>query len=429
MKKILILSAMLLLCWQIDAQRIVVNGKVPEKGLNSPNNYFGYRPEYKDTLYIDFGEGQKMEIVYRWFDLFREDEQKYQKYFWIPFKAKFDLLTEKIKELPLHENVKYTISIKEKTDNRHFVMQNAFHYNDHETMTRIARETHASDGSKMKQYFENQTVPPDDSSLKANMEKFFLGKYPKESIISVQERKHNLEHREYKLVGNRLAGQAQWQHIIEIKDRDWQVNFFVNDVYDLSAFESVDLSKFFRTEKENYIRKKYYMSHTVLNYKVIDGKVRYQYTPRERKRSRSRYINIRWSPVVGTSIVNSQWSADLGAQIGICFNDKQQWANRLSLRYQLKGIGEEDVNGRSMRYNGFVDALWDINLADDYKREKWVGAGLGYLVHKEGNLYGDNTARVFLKYRSSQLWGLQPEFNYSFKENKGFIGLGFLFTL
>jgi hypothetical protein len=425
------MSVLLVACWQMDAQRINVNGKVPEKGLNSPGNYFGFRPEYKDTMYIDFGDGQKIEIIYRWFDLFRDNEEQYQKYFWKPFQSKYELLSDKLDELPLKENVKYVISIKERTESSLFKFQNAFHYNDTKTMTDIviAREKYASDGSKMTQYFNNQTVPSDDSILNTKMDNLFSGKYPKESIISVKERKHDLEHREYKLEGNHLVGQAQWQHIIEIQDRDWKVRFYVNDVNDLSAFDAVDLSRFFRSEKDNFLRKKYYMSHTVLNYKVIDCEIKYQHAYHERKRSRTRYINIRWTPVIGTSIVKSQWSADVGAQIGVTFNDKQQWANRLALRYQLKGIGEDDVDGRTMKYNGFVDAMWDVNFADDYKREQWIGAGIGYLIHQEGKVYGDNTARIFLKYRSSQLWGVQPEFNYSFDDNKGFIGLGLFFSL
>jgi len=27
------------------------------------------------------------------------------------------------------------------------------------------------------------------------------------------------------------------------------------------------------------------------------------------------------------------------------------------------------------------------------------------------------------------MWGIQPEFNYSFKENNGFVGLGVYFSL
>lgn len=120
----------------------------------------------------------------------------------------------------------------------------------------------------------------------------------------------------------------------------------------------------------------------------------------------------------------------MGALLGMNFNHKQNSAVRIAARYQLKAFGQTDrTNNRSVRYNGFLDALMDVNIAKDYIREEWVGAGFGYLIHQEGHIYGKNTARVFLKYRSSKMWGIQPEFNYSFKDNNGFVGLGVYFSL
>lgn len=429
MKKIIIIT-ILLVCWVVDmdAQRIVVNGKVPKKGLNAPKNYFGYRPEYNDTLYIDFGQGQKMEIIYRWFDLFRDSDEKFQKYFWLPYQTKYSLLKEKIEELPLEEHTKYVISIVEKTDASNYKLENAFHYNDKEAIAQIRKEKYGDINKKYVQYFQGADSLRTDSALSQMMDDFFMGNYPKESVISMTERKQDLEHREYRLQGDKLVGQAQWQHIVEINNRQWKVRLYVNDPYDLSAFESVDLRQFFRSEKHNFLRKKYYMSHTVLHYKLDNSEIKYQYQPGERKQSRSRYMNIRWSPIVGTSLTNGQWSADLGAQVGLTFNDKQQYANRVGIRCVLKGITQEFDWGSRFKHYGFVDAIWDVNLADDYQREQWVGAGFGYLVYNGGNAYGDNTARLFLKYRSSQLWGIQPEFNYSIDDNNGFIGLGFFFS-
>ena len=91
----------------------------------------------------------------------------------------------------------------------------------------------------------------------------------------------------------------------------------------------------------------------------------------------------------------------MGALLGMNFNHKQKSAVRIATRYQLKAFGKEDVNkNRSVRNNGFLDALMDVNIAKDYMREEWLGAGFGYLIHQAGHIYGDNTVRVFLKYRS-----------------------------
>ena len=87
----------------------------------------------------------------------------------------------------------------------------------------------------------------------------------------------------------------------------------------------------------------------------------------------------------------------MGALLGMNFNHKQNSAIRLATRYQLKAFGQDNLNkNRSVRYNSFLDVLMDVNIAKDYKREEWVGAGFGYLIHQEGQVYGDNTARVFI---------------------------------
>jgi len=435
MKKILSFALLLILNWQIDAQTVKSKPDKPlkvkgfertvGKGLNSPFNYFGYRPLYNDTMYINLDQGQKIEIVYDWFDLFRSNEDAYNDFFWLPFNAKYNLLKDKVRELALDNKFKYHITLKDVKANRALPVNNAQYYNNDS----LYRSEMNKSFSRQRELFDGMKQEERDSLNRVMMDKFYSEQYPVNSIISVIERKADSEHREYKLKGKEIVGQAQWQHILEVNSKDWNFRFYINDLDDLSALDSLDLNAFFRSERENFIRNRYYKYHTCLNFTLIDGKLKYQHNRGEKKRKRTRCINISWTPVVGTSIVKSEWSADIGAQVGVVVNDKQQWANRLSLRYQLKGIGEETIDGREMKYNGFVDAMWDVNMADNYKREQWLGAGLGYLVHKDGNIYDDNTARIFLKYRSSQLWGIQPEFNYSFNDNKGFIGLGFFFSL
>lgn len=52
------------------------------------------------------------------------------------------------------------------------------------------------------------------------------------------------------------------------------------------------------------------------------------------------------------------------------FNHKQNSAIRIATRYQLKAFGQENSNKHnSIRYNGFLDAIMDVNIAKDYKRE------------------------------------------------------------
>ena len=416
-------NTLLLLCLLLGVTRQI---SAQGKWLNSPENYMGTRPLYNDTLSIDFENGERMEIIYRWFDLFRENEADYQKYFRKPFESKYLLLQEKIKALPLNDAVKYHISLTSRRE-QHFKLQNALHNNDIDTLKAIY--LHRPSADSLLKGLNNDDKKAYKDSMRQRMEDYFSGRYPLRSTLTVTERTEQAVRHEYKLEGNQLTGRAQWQHILEVDNRWWKVRFYVNAIHDLSAFNSVDLNQFIRSEKEIFLRKRYYLYHSNLNYKVIDGEIKYQYAPFERRIKRTAHVALRIYPTVGTSVVKGKWSTDMGFIAGMTFNDKQQGALRVGLRYQLKGLGEETTGDAVMSYNGFVDGIMDFNFGEDYKRAQWLGAGLGYLVHQSGGVYGKNTGRIFLKYRSSQLWGIQPEYNYSFNDNKGFIGLGVFFSL
>jgi hypothetical protein len=377
-----------------------------DKGLKSPSNYCGYRPLYKDTLYINFGSGNKMEVIYRWFDLFHDDEDAYNKYFWEPFNAKLSLLQKQVKELSMDDDNKYVITLKTEKMHENAIM-NAMHYRNMDEIRQIMEER--------------------KDSFDTAIERFFGGEVKKRSILTVKKRKVPEDTNEYLLHGTELIGMAQWQHIVEIKDVSWKVRFYLSDLSDLDVFSEVDLSAFFRSEKANFLRRRLYRFHTCLNYRLVDGEIKYEHQYGEIKRKRTKHMALRWSPTLGTSLVKGKWSTDLGALIGFSFNDKQEAALRLALRYQLKGIGSD--SGHRLYYNGFVDSMMDVNIGKDYEREQWVGVGLGYLAHQEGDIFGKNTARVFMKYRSKNMWGIQPEFNYSFDDNKGFVGIGFFLSL
>lgn len=415
MKKIITISMLLIACWKMNAQYDMV----PPKGLKAPKNYYGYQ-QYYDTLSIDIDRGEKIKIVYQWYDLFREDEKRFDEYFWQPFESSYTILQEKLEELPLDKKLKYHIQLttKRSYDDGFFIM------NDSVTMQRrtilVERLWKSTNKEDKKAYRDSISLI--DKVLHQKM-------FPLESTLTVTERETRNAQREYKLEGNELIGQAQWQHLLEVSNGFWKVYFYVNDINNLYSINSVDIKEFIRAERQNYIKRGYYRYYTNLRYKLVDGEIKQVRYFRERIRRRERHISLTVNPVLGTSIVKGKWSADLGAMFGVVFNEERNGALRLALRYQLKGLGEETSDETKMKYNGFVDGLFDFNLAKSYKREQWVGLGVGYLLHKEGSIYGDNTARIFLKYRSSQLWGVQPEFNYSFDDNEGFIGLGFFFSL
>lgn len=404
MKKILISSCLvLILAWQANAQA---------RGFNSPNNYFGIRPEYKDTLIIDLNKGQKIEFIYNWYDLFRDDDEKFEKYFWKPFETNLNLLSEKIHELEFDNKNKYHITLKT--------------WRDRTNITKRMQEFYSQ---YKKEDIEEKSKQERDSIHKYRFSKMWEFVYPRKYNLHINIRKDINKTREFQIENNKLVSQTQWQHIIEINYNSWKVRFYVNNLEDLKTVSSYNLKQLIRNEKDNFMKKQYYRFHTKLNYVLKDDKLVQQSSFGDRKKIRTRHMSLNFYPQIGTSLVKGKFSADMGALLGMNFNHKQNGAIRISMRYQLKAFGKGDDNTNSVRYNGFLDGIMDINIGENYKREQWVGAGIGYLIHQEGNIYGENTARIFLKYRSSQMWGIQPEFNYSFKENNGFIGLGVYFSL
>ncbi|MBS2098651.1 hypothetical protein [Carboxylicivirga linearis] len=433
---------------------VVISGSVFSQSSRKIRNYKGYRGNnIKDTLRIDYGQGQSMEITYQWFQLFTEREEFFNRVFWDPTISLFHLMEEKVEKVPLKEGVKYHITLRT-VKNRKYDLENHIHGalsgNEHSVshLTTIRDSVVTSSVMKHKRktdqnhrlikekykindYKPDPTLSPEEQkdSMRKYVNQLIESRYTQETILSVEERKDDEQQRQYKIENGELVGQLQWQHIIELKSGYATVKLYVNDLSDLSAFNLDQLHGFLRNETANYMQNEYYKYFTYLNYKVKDGDIVYNYSPFERRRKRNKTYTFELTPVVGTSLQKSHWTADAGLQYGLTINKGLQASNRISVRYMLKSYGDPLLAGAPVKVSGFADALWDVNLAADYITPTWVGAGLGYMVHNNGNLYGDQTFRVFLKYRSSQHWGIQPEFNYSIDDKKGFVGIGLFFSL
>jgi len=405
MKRLLNICLFLCIAWQVNAQG---------RGFNSPDNYMGYRPQYKDTLSINLSKGKKVEFIYQWYYLFRKDEQKFQKYFATPFDSNFKLLKEKMTELTLEDDTKYKISLKSRFDRYSFINVMS-HFN---TTNSIKN-------------FKSKTKEERKRLIQIRMDSINNLLAKRKHVLSVRERIKPTKHREYQLENTELVSQTQWQHILELDYQHWKVRFYINELSDIETFNIQNIIQLIRSEQSKFMKKRLYQYHTNLNYKLVDGELQQQKKGYWSKRKRrTRHMSLNFYPQVGTSLIKGNFSADMGALLGMNFNHKQNSAVRIAARYQLKAFGQDNLNkSQSVRYNGFLDAIMDVNIAKDYMREEWVGTGFGYLIHQEGQIYGENTARIFIKYRSSKMWGIQPEFNYSFKENNGFVGLGVYFSL
>lgn len=384
------------------------------KGFNSPNNYMGYRPEYKDTLIIDLDDGNKIEFIYTWHNLFRENDEITDKYFWKPFNTNLTLLSEKLNELKFENNNRYHITLKS--------------WRDRTNITNRMKEfqlKYKLEGFKEKSKKERDSI----AQMRLSQMWDFIA--PRKHSLLVNVRKDITKTKEFQIENNKLISQTKWQHILEIEDVTCTVRLYTNKLDDLKKINSYNLKTLIRNEKDNFLKKQYYKFHTKLHYRIDDDKLVQQNPLSARRKVRTRHMSLNVYPMAGTSILKGELSADMGVLLGLNFNHKQNGAMRLGLRYQLKVFGShKQTENLEMNTCSFVDGIVDFNLADDYKKENWIGAGVGYMIQRSGwSVYDDRTARIFIKYRSSKLWGVQPEFNYSFNKQEGFIGLGIFFSL
>ena len=386
MKNILILFISLLISNTILAQ-LNIFGKWNYDNWNSQ----------KDTLVIDFGNGLKSELAFKWQYAYAEKELLFKRMFWDDFSTQLTFIKEEIPKLVQDENHKYHVKLK----------VNQLHI-----MTKFFQERMQKDS----------VLSPLDSLRYSHFAEHH-------STLTVDKRQAVDQMDEFIVVENKLIGKAKWQHIIEIDHVFWKLKIHLNDINDLDMVLSPDYYSFFREGRKKYIEDKRYKSINKMNYNYSNGQLLYKHQWRDRLKQRNKRMTLQFQPMAGTSILKSKFSADMGLMLAACWHKNNPNYPKIGIRYQIKGIGEETLNGSQINYNGFVDAVFDMGIGKTDKRQDWIGAGVGYLVHQAGKTYGDNTARIFLKYQSSKYWGIQPEYNYSFADNKGFIGLGFFFSL
>lgn len=336
--------------------------------LGKPDNY-RYYPQSQDTVVIDFRNGERMKVTSCWFQLFSDSDKSL-----LDFDQMFSELELAVETLKLDQE-KYHL---------------LFRY-------RLPLITSSKEST---------------GRITGNV-----------SVLEVRRRIESEETKSYKLENGKISAKLKWQNLIEFDfpEMHWNVKFWVNDLNDMSSIRQ-NYRELFKAQSQTFNEQKFYKENRKYFYELSDGKMQYHYSQFIGKRAP--FFALHLYPMVGTSITKGKLSTDMGLMLGASFNDHQSGNVRLGIRYQLKGFGSETPGKIAMQYNGFTDAVMDLNVGRNSWKQNWVGAGLGYLVHRSGDVYGKNTARLFLNYRSSKLLGIQPEFNYSFDDHKGFIALG-----
>jgi hypothetical protein len=349
------------------------------------NNYWHWSPDKKsDELLLSLDNNEKLAMTYNWFHFEERNRDRLVK----DIEHTIEALKNALNDMEFNSELKYHVII----DLKKKYIPDSLRYRTN------TKSTIKIKGKPLKpEVYHNLTIKVRDAQKRE--ERFLLKE-------------------------NKMSEKVRWQHIIELQLRSNNLKFYVNEINDLKCLD-INYDAFFRqiNIKTNELKPYSYFSKsdwTLANKQFQSSGFRW-------KESRPPYFVIGISPSVGTSLVKGKLSTDVGIMVGALFNHKQNGSARLGLRYQLKNFGK--YNGQKSSYAGFIDGILDLNIGQNYKTQKWIGLGIGYLLHENGNIYDSNTGRIFFKFRSSKLWGIQPAYNYSFDTKKGFLSMGLFFSL
>jgi len=400
MKKIIILF--------LIAFILIPEVKSQGKWFNAPKNYQWGLSNKRDTLFIDYGEGKMIELSYSWYNIFGSMKDEYSNtFFWNPLNHDLEILKEKLHEIPFKDERKYHITL-------HSKRPNLYSKEFFETIKLNNQESKDAGISKEKR----------DSLNYITYKNYYKGKISKKYKLSVNERKTSQENREFLIKKNKLYNKVQWQHIIEVKELLWSIRFYVTDLDEINEFDFNKIKNFLASEKERFLKRRYYQYFSKLHYKKENGEFKYDRKLGEKGNERPRFLKVGLDAGVGTSIVKGKLSANANTYLYLQFNEKMNYSSKVGLRTQLKSFGQDN----KIKNNVFIDALMDIKTSNSMGKNQWIGAGFGYLVKREGDIYGKDTARAFFKYGFTNGIAIQPEFNYSFHDNKLLLGIGFSFN-
>ena len=97
----------------------------------------------------------------------------------------------------------------------------------------------------------------------------------------------------------------------------------------------------------------------------------------------------------GAGLIKNKWVADLSAEIFLSFNRKGILKYNPYISTNL--LFDFD-SGNKMNINGFLNVGHRWNMEKGTGSPDWFGVEVGYLVHKEGDMFGENTFKLGLNW-------------------------------
>ncbi len=125
----------------------------------------------------------------------------------------------------------------------------------------------------------------------------------------------------------------------------------------------------------------------------------------------------------GASLIKSNWVADLSFGISLGFNHKGMYRGPYVSSNLIFDFDEED----KMNINTFLNLgyQWDINKKSE--KLEYLGVELGYLISKQGDLFGKNTFKLGVNWSPAKFITVSPQLYISdnFKTAYPAIRIGF----
>jgi len=109
---------------------------------------------------------------------------------------------------------------------------------------------------------------------------------------------------------------------------------------------------------------------------------------------------------VGVNLIKSEPVIDLAAELGLALRKKAILKNQYYVSYNLlfDFTGESIVN-----LNGFLNIGYRNNVSNNTKKPNWLGVELGYLVNKQGELFGKNTFKLGVNWELGRYISVSPQ--------------------
>ena len=99
---------------------------------------------------------------------------------------------------------------------------------------------------------------------------------------------------------------------------------------------------------------------------------------------------------IGTAFVKNTLVTDIGGEVGFNFNKKGVLKNCYFLSANAAYVFSDQSDHFAV--NAFLNAGYKFNLSNDRLKSNWIGAEMGFPIHKEGAFFTDNLFRFSVQW-------------------------------